>query len=728
MPGGIKSHQRKISGDESARLRFLREARAAASVRHPNVASVFHLGRSGENYFYAMEFVEGETLENLIKRSGRLEVNLALEIAKQVAAGLAAVHKQKLVHRDIKPSNILVSLEEVNFGKVKIIDLGLAKGAGESESETAISIPGSFAGTPKYASPEQFVGIGVDIRSDLYSLGVILWEMLTGQPPFQGAPTELMHRHQHEPLPLGKLKDVPKSVTALLKVLLQKDPERRFQVPNELSNALLTIKGALESRPTNKRQKFGSPLASNSRRSKSSQFTVPECSIAVLPFESLSEDKRDTYFADGVQDEILSNLAKVSQLKVISRTSVMAYRSQGNRDLRSIAKALRVANVVEGTVRRDQNRVRITTRLVDARTDETLWSDSFDRDLTDIFGIQSDIAQMVASKLSASLSPGERKDIEEKPTDNLEAYDLYLQAKQLVIDTPGIRIRDEHDRLLKAIELLQRAIKKDSKFALAYCLLAKAHDELYRLDLDDERRALGDAAVDEASRLRPDLPEVHIASAFHLYRCYRNYKRARVQISIAQRTLPNSTDALAVVAYIDRREGRLEDSTKCLERALDLDPGNPEFLRQLAVNYVCLCRNREFEQTYDRVIKLQAEEGRLLMLEKALLMLIAKADLTSWRTAFAELPAPIRHDRRIVSQQFSTLCIRGTGKWRRIFSAMTFTKSCTSLKWKPWSRATVCKSGSLESKEIIPRCAPTLRRHVTNSIEKSKRFTKIPRF
>ena len=377
-----------------------------------------------------------------------------------------------------------------------------------------------------------------------------------------------------------------------------------------------------------------------------------ERSIAVLPFESLSEDKRDTYFADGVHDEILSNLAKVSQLKVISRTSVMAYRSQGNRDLRSIAKTLRVAKVVEGTVRRDQNRVRITTRLVDARTDETLWSDSYDRDLTDIFGIQSDIAQMVASKLSASLSPGERKDIEEKPTNDLEAYDLYLQAKQFVIDAPGIRIRDEHDRLLKAIELLQKAINKDSKFVLAYCLLVRAHDELYRLDLDEERRALGDAAVDEASRLRPDLPEVHIASAFHLYRCYRNYKRARVQILIAQRTLPNSTDALAVVAYIDRREGRLEDSTKCLERALDLDPGNPEFLRQLAVNYVCLCRNREFEQTYDRVIRLQAEEGRLLMLEKALLMLIAKADLTSWRTAFAELPSPIKHDRRIVSQQF----------------------------------------------------------------------------
>ena len=258
----------------------------------------------------------------------------------------------------------------------------------------------------------------------------------------------------------------------------------------------------------------------------------------------------------------------------------------------------------------------------------------------------------VVAKLSAHLSLHERKDIEEKPTDDLEAYDLYLQARQLVTDAPGIRMIDEHNGLLKAIELLHKAIKKDSQFALAYCLLAKAHDELYRLDLDDERRALGDAAVNEASRLRPDLPEVHIASAFHLYRCYRNYKRARLQISIAQRTLPNSTDALAVVAYIDRREGRLEDSTRCLERALELDPGNPEFLRQLAANYVCLCRNREFEQVYDRVINIRAEERRLLMLEKALLMLIAKADLTNCRAAFEELPAPMKNDKRIVSQHF----------------------------------------------------------------------------
>jgi serine/threonine protein kinase len=205
----LKVIREKYLGDESTRLRFLREARAAASVRHPNVASVLHLGRTGSSHFYAMEFVEGETLENLIKRSGRLKVKLALEITTQVAAGLAAVHKQKLVHRDIKPSNIMVSVEEGGAVTAKIIDLGLAKAVNELDSQLAISMPGGFVGTPDFASPEQFVGVQVDIRSDLYSLGATLWKMLTGQTPFRGTSAELMYRHLQTPLPLGQLEDVP---------------------------------------------------------------------------------------------------------------------------------------------------------------------------------------------------------------------------------------------------------------------------------------------------------------------------------------------------------------------------------------------------------------------------------------------------------------------------------------------------------------------------------------
>jgi serine/threonine protein kinase len=253
----LKVISEKYLGDETARLRFLREARAAASVRHSNVASVFHLGKSGGDYFYAMEFVEGETLQNRIKRSGRLDLGLALEIIAQVAAGLAAVHKKGLVHRDIKPSNIMVSFENGGAVTAKIIDLGLAKAVNEPGSQTAISIPGGFAGTPEFASPEQFAGVGVDIRSDLYSLGVVLWEVLTGHALFRGSPAEVMYQHQHAPLPLGQLEDIPQPVVALLEMLLEKDPGRRFQTPSELLKALPAIAGAIEGGRTITYQRLG---------------------------------------------------------------------------------------------------------------------------------------------------------------------------------------------------------------------------------------------------------------------------------------------------------------------------------------------------------------------------------------------------------------------------------------------------------------------------------------
>jgi len=243
-PVALKLISERYLGDESARLRFLREARAAASVRHPNVASVFHLGRNGEDYFYAMEFVEGETLERLVKRSGRLQVKLALEIARQVSAGLAAVHKQKLVHRDIKPSNIMVNLEAEGAVTAKIIDLGLAKAVYEASSQVGISAAGAFVGTPEFSSPEQFAGVAVDIRSDMYALGATFWYMLSGKAPFGGTAAELMHQHLHAPLAIEQLGQIPQPVAMLLEVLLEKDPTIRFQSPTQFLNALPTVIGA----------------------------------------------------------------------------------------------------------------------------------------------------------------------------------------------------------------------------------------------------------------------------------------------------------------------------------------------------------------------------------------------------------------------------------------------------------------------------------------------------
>jgi hypothetical protein len=285
-PVTLKVISERYLGDESVRLRFLREARAAARLRHSNVASVLHLGRTANGYFYAMEFVEAETLENLIKRSGRLETGLALEIVSQVAAGLTAVHKQKLVHRDIKPSNIMVSIEEGGAVTAKVIDLGLAKSLDEAGAQTAISTPGVFAGTPEFASPEQFAGVPVDIRSDLYSFGITLWEMVTGRTPFRGTPGEVMYQHQHSPLPLEELEGVPQPLVVLLEALLEKDPAQRFQTPNGLLKAMPTVTGAIEARRGTTRrnvQQMPPPASRVGTRRPPARLGPKKISIARLP-------------------------------------------------------------------------------------------------------------------------------------------------------------------------------------------------------------------------------------------------------------------------------------------------------------------------------------------------------------------------------------------------------------------------------------------------------------
>jgi TolB-like protein len=373
--------------------------------------------------------------------------------------------------------------------------------------------------------------------------------------------------------------------------------------------------------------------------------SVSEKSVAVLPFESLSDNKSDTYFADGVQDEILSNLAKVSELKVISRTSVMSFRAGTNRNLRSIAEALGVAHVVEGTVRRQGNRCRVTTTLVDARTDQTLWSETYDRDISDIFAIQSEIAQTAATKLQARLSREEQRGIEEKPTSNLEAYELYLQAKHSV----GQLYRQYHgsqEAFLQAVRLLEEATRQDSKFALAYCLMGRAHDSLYHFEYDrtPERRALGETAVNEALRLRPDLPEAHLAAAYHFYWGYRDYQRARVHVAATLRALPNNPEALALVGNMDRRQlGDWESSIRSLEKAVSLDPKNPRFLTELGSSNYHLRQYHAYEEIYDRIIQLEPDQP-LPKIRKTFAAVSGKADLAPFQRALASLPSSILDD------------------------------------------------------------------------------------
>jgi TolB-like protein len=304
--------------------------------------------------------------------------------------------------------------------------------------------------------------------------------------------------------------------------------------------------------------------------------TIPisEKSVAVLPFENLSEDKANAYFADGVQDEILTDLAKVADLKVISRTSVMQYKNLATRNLREIAQQLGVAHVLEGSVQRTGNRVRVSAQLIDARTDMHLWAEHYDRDLADVFAIQSEIAKKIADQLQAKISPSEKAAIEKAPTTDLAAFDLYERAKALWADVTDPLHATE--KLPQAAQLLDEAVARDPQFLLAWCLLSRVHGALYWTghDRTQPRLELANVAVQTALRLQPEAGEAHRALATYYYYGFRDYARARSELAVARRTLPNDAEIFLYTGLIDRREGHWDDSTRNLERALELDPRN----------------------------------------------------------------------------------------------------------------------------------------------------------
>src|SRR2546423_2743758 len=309
------------------------------------------------------------------------------------------------------------------------------------------------------------------------------------------------------------------------------------------------------------------------RRPTTSALRVLDKSIAVLPFENRSEDKANAYFTDGVQDEILTDLAKIADLKVISRTSVLQYKSDVARNLREIAQQLGVANVVEGSVQRSGNRVRVNAQLIDARNDAHLWAQTYDRDLADVFAIQSEIAKAIADQLQAKLSPNEKKAIEQPPTTDLAAFDLYSRAKSLLL-TASFSATNGPD-LLKAIELLDEAVKRDPSFFDAYCQLARAHEIIYAVlgfDHTPARLALAEAAVQAATRLRTDAAETHLPRSQYLYYVLRDYAGALAELEIARRALPNEPRHFELIGYILRRRGQQEEALRNLQRAVELDP------------------------------------------------------------------------------------------------------------------------------------------------------------
>jgi TolB-like protein len=352
-----------------------------------------------------------------------------------------------------------------------------------------------------------------------------------------------------------------------------------------------------------------------------SNLGAPGKSIAVLPFENLSSDAENAYFANGVQDEVLTRLASLADLKVISRTSVMQYRSGAARDLRKIGHQLGVARVVEGSVQRAGNRVRVNAQLIDVSTNRALWGQTYDRNLADVFAIQSEIATSIAHQLQASLSAREKTAIEQAPTNDITAFELYAQAKDFLAS------RNAKPNLLKAADLLNQAVARDPSFFKAYCLLASTHDRLYFLghDHNPARLALAEAAIEAAFRLRPDAGEAHLARAGHLYRGFLDYDAALAELEVAAKTLPNDAGVFELKGYIQRRQGKQEEAVRSLERAIDLDPRNSFTLQQIALSYRHLRRFAEEKSVLDRALAIEPNDVDT-KLERAAVEFYWKAD------------------------------------------------------------------------------------------------------
>ncbi len=625
-----------------ARARFTREARAAAALRHPNVATVHQFGidEASGHSFYAMELVEGETLEEHVRRTGPLDVRSVVEIARQVTSALAAAEQRGLVHRDLKPGNLMVSTIPGNEKlTVKVIDFGLAKALAETPDARTLTA-GGFVGTPAFASPEQLEAKPVDIRSDIYSLGATLWYLLTGQMPFGD------HASTAAP-PIEQLKTahVPPRLSALLVSMLAREPAARPSV-SELIRQLERIQERLaQGRKATIVWTLTAVAAaliaiafSWSLWRGSLAPSVPEASIAVLPFTTVGDDKENAYLADGVQEDILSDLAKVSDLRVINRRSVAQYRGS-TQSMRDIGRALQVAYVLDGSIRKVADKVHVTVQLVDTRSGTEKWGEKYERDLADVFAIQSQIARAVVVQLKASISPAERLAIEARPTRDEVAYDMYLRARALIREPAGGTLQDAQRELPKAIPLLEAAIARDRNFTLAYCLLSEAEVSLFNYEYyNSERLPKAQAAAEAALRSNPQSGEAHLAMARYLYLGLHDKEAAANHLATAAASLPGDVNVANLVADIAAERGQWREALQQRRRALELDPRDADTAFSLAQLYEALRWYAEEEKLVDHMLDTLPQEAvEAFWIRKAAIAL-AKGDTKGAMIAYDSHP------------------------------------------------------------------------------------------
>jgi serine/threonine protein kinase/Tfp pilus assembly protein PilF len=597
--------------------RFRREAEAAASLDHSGIVPIYEVGEREGSCYFSMKFVDGGQLDEVIKREP-MSFRQAAELIAKVARTVHYAHEHGILHRDIKPGNILVDAK----GEPLLTDFGLARLV---EAESTVTHTMDVLGTPSYMAPEQAVGNNAAVSSatDIYGLGAVLYQLLTGHAPFAGGTTyeTIKLLLDTEPRPPRLLNPkIDRDLSTICLKCLEKDPKRRYSSGLALAEDLehwlkrepilarhtgILARGRKWVRRNPTSALLAASLIALAAAAgwivwKSEFIRHPVTNgVAVLPFENLSPDPDNAYFANGIQEEILTRLASIADLRVISRTSTQQYQSKP-RDLREIARQLGVGNIVEGSVQKAANQVRVNVQLVNAQTDTHLWADTFDRKLTDIFGVESEIAKRIAEALQAKLTDREEQALAVKPTNNPEAYDAYLRGL-------AFEARD----VWKVPGFYERAVELDSNFGLAWARLSRADALLYFTRLDATPAVRGEAAkraLENAQRLAPDSPDTLLALGYYQFWVLRDYASAKTTFERVSKMLPSSSEVPMALGLIARREGNWDQSITYCEQALLLDPRNELSLLRAAWFHTELRQFPAALKLYDRVLDIKPND------------------------------------------------------------------------------------------------------------------------
>jgi serine/threonine protein kinase/Flp pilus assembly protein TadD len=599
-----------VAHDPASIERFHREARAASTLNHPNICTIHDIGEHEGRPFIAMELLEGQTLKHRI--SGKqIEIAELLEIGIQIANGLDAAHAKGIVHRDIKPANIFL----VERGQAKILDFGLAKvspmlkHAGETVGATVslagmntrplqdehLTSPGSSMGTIAYMSPEQARGEALDARSDLFSLGVVLYEMATGATPFSGTTSAVIFDGilHSTPTPAKELNSrLPIAFENLLGKTLEKDSDLRCQTAAELRADLKRLRRDIESSGKPAREKSGSGSGSQGRPAAALQR-----SVAVLYFENQSGAKEDEYFRDGITEDIVTELSKIAQLEIFPRSEMLTFRDKPV-TAQQVSQKLGAAYVLEGSIRRAGNRVRITAQLVEASTRHSVWGERYDRQLEDVFAIQEEIARSIAQALRITLTPQEEKIIARKPTENPQAYDFYLRGRSYT----------RRENIDYALQMFEQAIELDPNFALAHAGIADLCGLNYEIREQKQHWIdRGLAACDRATALAPDLPEVLVAHA-RLFYAQKKYAEAALMAQRASERKPDCDGLWNILGRAYFAAGRFEDAAALAERAMECNGDDYNTYIPYDQSFERLGRKKEAEHVRDRMTKVLRQQ------------------------------------------------------------------------------------------------------------------------